>query len=57
MLQDKDAKKSERVMNAMLRMKKINIKGLKQAYRAVRFRTALKTVNRRHAKTLKTLAR
>lgn len=32
MMQDKDARKSERVMKAMLRMKKIDIKGLKQAY-------------------------
>jgi predicted 3-demethylubiquinone-9 3-methyltransferase (glyoxalase superfamily) len=33
MLQDKDAKKSERVMEAMLQMKKIDIDGLKKAYR------------------------
>ena len=33
MLQDKDAEKSERVMKAMLQMKKIDIKGLRQAYR------------------------
>jgi predicted 3-demethylubiquinone-9 3-methyltransferase (glyoxalase superfamily) len=32
MLQGKDAKKSDRVMNAMLQMKKIDIKTLKQAY-------------------------
>jgi predicted 3-demethylubiquinone-9 3-methyltransferase (glyoxalase superfamily) len=32
MLQGKDAKKSERVMNALLRMKKIDIKTLQQAY-------------------------
>ena len=32
MLQDKDAKKSERVMKAMLQMKKIDIQGLKKAY-------------------------
>lgn len=32
MLQDKDAKKSERVMKAMLQMKKLDIKSLKQAY-------------------------
>jgi predicted 3-demethylubiquinone-9 3-methyltransferase (glyoxalase superfamily) len=32
MLQDKDPKKSERVMNAMLQMKKIDIKTLKQAH-------------------------
>jgi hypothetical protein len=32
MLQDKDAGKSERVMKAMLKMKKLDIKGLKQAY-------------------------
>ena len=32
MLQDKDKKKSEKVMGAMLQMKKIDIKTLKQAY-------------------------
>jgi predicted 3-demethylubiquinone-9 3-methyltransferase (glyoxalase superfamily) len=32
MLQDKDAKKSERVMEAMLQMKKIDTEGLKKAY-------------------------
>lgn len=32
MLQDKDAEKSKRVMQAMLKMKKIDIKTLKQAY-------------------------
>jgi predicted 3-demethylubiquinone-9 3-methyltransferase (glyoxalase superfamily) len=32
MLNDPDSKKAERVMKAMLRMKKIDIKGLKQAY-------------------------
>jgi predicted 3-demethylubiquinone-9 3-methyltransferase (glyoxalase superfamily) len=32
MLQDKDAKKSEKVMEAMLQMKKIDIEGLKKAY-------------------------
>jgi predicted 3-demethylubiquinone-9 3-methyltransferase (glyoxalase superfamily) len=32
MLQDKDPRKSERVMKAMLQMKKIDIKGLRQAY-------------------------
>jgi predicted 3-demethylubiquinone-9 3-methyltransferase (glyoxalase superfamily) len=32
MLQDKDAEKSKRVMNAMLQMNKIEIKSLKQAY-------------------------
>ena len=32
MLHDKDSKKSERVMNAMLQMKKIEIKTLQQAY-------------------------
>ncbi len=32
MLQDEDAEKSERVMKAMLQMKKIDIKTLKQAY-------------------------
>ncbi|MCE5318439.1 MAG: VOC family protein [Parachlamydia sp.] len=32
MLQDKDSAKAERVMQAMLQMKKIDIQGLKQAY-------------------------
>ena len=32
MLQDKDSKKSEKVMNAMLQMDKIDIKALQQAY-------------------------
>jgi len=32
MLQDKDAEKSKRVMNAMLKMDKIDIKTLQQAY-------------------------
>lgn len=32
MLQDKDPKKSERVMKALLQMQKIDIKALKQAY-------------------------
>jgi predicted 3-demethylubiquinone-9 3-methyltransferase (glyoxalase superfamily) len=32
LLQDKDPKKSERVMNAMLKMKKLNIKELQDAY-------------------------
>jgi len=32
MLQDKDPKKPERVMKALLQMKKIDIKGLRQAY-------------------------
>jgi predicted 3-demethylubiquinone-9 3-methyltransferase (glyoxalase superfamily) len=32
MLQDKDAKKSESVMKALLQMKKLDIKALKQAY-------------------------
>jgi predicted 3-demethylubiquinone-9 3-methyltransferase (glyoxalase superfamily) len=32
MLQDKGAEKTERVMKAMLQMKKIDIEGLKQAY-------------------------
>ena len=32
MLQDKDSKKSERVMKAMLQMNKIDIKALQQAY-------------------------
>lgn len=33
MLQDENADKSERVMKAMLQMKKIDIEGLRQAYR------------------------
>jgi predicted 3-demethylubiquinone-9 3-methyltransferase (glyoxalase superfamily) len=32
MVTDSDPKKAERVMQAMLQMKKIDIKGLKQAY-------------------------
>jgi predicted 3-demethylubiquinone-9 3-methyltransferase (glyoxalase superfamily) len=32
MLQDKDVKKSERVMEAMLQMKKIDIEGLNKSY-------------------------
>jgi hypothetical protein len=32
MLHDKDPVKAKRVMNAMLQMNKIDIKGLKQAY-------------------------
>ena len=32
MMQDKDPKKSERVMGALLKMKKLDIKALKQAY-------------------------
>src|SRR5207244_9255569 len=32
MLQDKDAKKSQRAMKALLQMKKLDIKRLKQAY-------------------------
>ena len=32
MLQDKDAKKSQRVMKALLQMRKLDIKALKQAY-------------------------
>lgn len=32
MLQDKDAKKSERVMETLLQMKKIDIQGLRKAY-------------------------
>ena len=32
MLQDKDTRKSEKVMQAMLQMKKLDTKGLKQAY-------------------------
>ena len=35
MLQDKDAEKSARVMQAMLQMKKIDIEGLKKAYELV----------------------
>jgi predicted 3-demethylubiquinone-9 3-methyltransferase (glyoxalase superfamily) len=34
MLRDEDAEKSQRVMNAMLQMSKIDIEGLKQAYAA-----------------------
>jgi len=33
MLQDKDARKSERVMSALLQMKKLDMKRLKQAFR------------------------
>jgi len=33
LLQDKNAKKSQRVMQAMLKMKKLDIKALKQAYK------------------------
>jgi predicted 3-demethylubiquinone-9 3-methyltransferase (glyoxalase superfamily) len=33
MMQDKDPKKSENVMKALLQMKKIDIKGLEQAYK------------------------
>jgi predicted 3-demethylubiquinone-9 3-methyltransferase (glyoxalase superfamily) len=32
MMRDKDAKKSERVMNALLKMEKLDIKTLQQAY-------------------------
>ena len=32
MMQDKDPRKSERVMKAVLQMKKLDIKGLRQAY-------------------------
>jgi len=32
MLHDKDAKKSERVMEVLVQMKKIDIKGLRKAY-------------------------
>jgi len=32
MLQDKDAEKAKRVMQAMLKMVKLDIKALKQAY-------------------------
>jgi predicted 3-demethylubiquinone-9 3-methyltransferase (glyoxalase superfamily) len=33
MLQDKDAERSQRVMKAMLQMKKLDIAGLEEAYR------------------------
>ena len=39
MLQDKDAEKSRRVMEAMLQMQKIDIIALKQAYEAVATRS------------------
>ena len=45
MLQDKDAEKSERVMNAMLKMDKIEIKTLKQAYEQEQSSTRLKKLN------------
>ena len=32
MLQDKDAKKSERIMEAMIQLKKIDIEGLNKSY-------------------------
>jgi hypothetical protein len=32
MMQEKDARKAERVMKAMLQMKKFDITGLKEAY-------------------------
>jgi hypothetical protein len=35
MIQDKDAKKSERVIKAMLQMKKLDIQGLRKAYEEV----------------------
>jgi predicted 3-demethylubiquinone-9 3-methyltransferase (glyoxalase superfamily) len=35
LLQDKDAEKTQRVMEAMLQMDKIDIKGLTQAYQNV----------------------
>ena len=35
MIKDKDAKKSERVIKAMLQMKKIDIQGLRKAYEEV----------------------
>ncbi|MFL6320695.1 MAG: VOC family protein [Nitrososphaeraceae archaeon] len=35
MVQDKDAKKSERVIKAMLQMKKLDIQGLRKAYEEV----------------------
>jgi predicted 3-demethylubiquinone-9 3-methyltransferase (glyoxalase superfamily) len=35
MIKDKDAKKSERVIKAMLQMKKIDIRGLRKAYEEV----------------------
>lgn len=37
MLQDKDPEKSERVMKAMLQMRKLDIKSLEQAYERSRF--------------------
>lgn len=36
MLNDKNAEKSKRVMNAMLQMNKLDIEGLKQAYEAIK---------------------
>jgi predicted 3-demethylubiquinone-9 3-methyltransferase (glyoxalase superfamily) len=39
MLQDKDPERSKKVMEAMLQMKKIDIKGLTQAYEAVATRS------------------
>jgi hypothetical protein len=35
MIKDKDATKSERVIRAMLQMKKIDIQGLRKAYEEV----------------------
>lgn len=35
MIQDKDAKKSERIIKAMLQMKKLDIQGLRKAYEEV----------------------
>jgi hypothetical protein len=35
MIHDKDANKSERVIKAMLQMKKLDIQGLKKAYEEV----------------------
>lgn len=39
MLQDKDTKKSERVIKALLQMKKIEIEGLRKAYEEVKRRS------------------
>jgi hypothetical protein len=35
MVHDKDAKKSERVIKAMLQMKKLDIQGLRKAYEEI----------------------
>ena len=52
MIKDKDAKKSERVIKAMLQMKKIDIQGLRKAYEEVnsnleKVKTASANVHRR----------